>query len=580
MKRKPSGTISPSAALFLVAVILIPLLLFREDVRTPDEQAGNFSTGVPGPWRVVADYPGPVIEGMAVVSDGRYAYVAGGLAGGAASSAVHRYDSFADTWSPLASMPAALYDARAAYAAGTNSIYVFGGYDGAVLDTTYVYNLATNTWTTGASLPAARIWPNVAYDPANGRIYVVGGLDSSFRDQGQTWEYDPVADTWSTTRANAPVTLTDSVTSFSGGFLYLAGGFGGGTGSTVHYRYDVANDSWAPMAPVPVAVRGAAGGNIGGRNYLVGGGAPSRPALARNSGDAAFFSAPDAFASTATSAYTSTWIYDIDGDSWTKGSSTNVPHSWSSGTALGNSLLVIGGFDGGSGDIRKVELAAPYGTIVTGTITAISITLTPTRTRTPTNTPTNTAVPPTRTPTNTPTNTPSPPPSSLTALSPANVWVGLANSDDVGIRFDLRAIVSVNGTPVGSGQLDSVTGGSSGFNNAQFRTIPLTLAAPVAVSTGTTLSIDVQVRNACFHSGHNSGTARLWYNGQPIDSGATRDAGSRFDATINGSSSDYFLRTGGVLITTAGSSKTFSNAAVGAKCGPFVSFGTWSTTLP
>ena len=45
--------------------------------------------------------------------------------------------------------------------------------------------------------------------------------------------------------------------------------------------------------------------------------------------------------------------------------------------------------------------------------------------------------------------------------------MGLANSDDVGIRFDLQAIVSVNGSPVGSGYLDSVAGGSSGFNNAK-----------------------------------------------------------------------------------------------------------------
>ena len=36
------------------------------------------------------------------------------------------------------------------------------------------------------------------------------------------------------------------------------------------------------------------------------------------------------------------------------------------------------------------------------------------------------------------------------ALSLAKVWVGLANSDDVGIPFDLHAIVSVNGSPVGS----------------------------------------------------------------------------------------------------------------------------------
>jgi hypothetical protein len=42
--------------------------------------------------------------------------------------------------------------------------------------------------------------------------------------------------------------------------------------------------------------------------------------------------------------------------------------------------------------------------------------------------------------------------------------VGLKNSDDVGIRFDLRAEVYRNGTQLaGSGEVASVPGGSSGF---------------------------------------------------------------------------------------------------------------------
>lgn len=168
----------------------------------------------------------------------------------------------------------------------------------------------------------------------------------------------------------------------------------------------------------------------------------------------------------------------------------------------------------------------------------------------------------------------------LTALSPAKVWVGLKNSDDVGIRFDLQAKVYRNGSPVGAGQLDSVAGGSSGFNNAKLNSIPLTLTAPVPVSPGDTLRVDVLVRNACSGSAKNSGTARLWYNGQPKDSGATRDAGSRFDATIGGTSSDYFLREAFALSTTAGTSRLVVDKAAGAKCGPFASFGSWSTTLP
>jgi len=170
---------------------------------------------------------------------------------------------------------------------------------------------------------------------------------------------------------------------------------------------------------------------------------------------------------------------------------------------------------------------------------------------------------------------------SLTALSPAKLWVGLKNSDDVGIRFDLKADIYKNTTLIGSGGLSSVGGGSSGFNRAQLDSIPLSLTSgPVAVFPDQTLSIVVSVRNACSGSGKNSGTARFWYNGQAIDTGASRDAGSRFDATIGTSTENYFLRAGSALSTTAGSSKTSVDVSAGAKCSAFKPFGSWIMTLP
>lgn len=119
-------------------------------------------------------------------------------------------------------------------------------------------------------------------------------------------------------------------------------------------------------------------------------------------------------------------------------------------------------------------------------------------------------------------------------MNPALIWVGLKNSDDVGTKFDLLAEVYKDGTTlVGSGQLNGVSGGSSGFNNARSNTIPLTLNAPVNWTTGSTLSIKLYVRNTCSGTTHNAGTARLWYN----DAAAT----SHFRATIGGTASDYFL---------------------------------------
>lgn len=173
----------------------------------------------------------------------------------------------------------------------------------------------------------------------------------------------------------------------------------------------------------------------------------------------------------------------------------------------------------------------------------------------------------------------------LTALSPAKLWVGLKNSDDVGLRLDLKAEVFINSTsnpPVGTGELDNVSGGSSGFNNALLNTITLTLTGSPALSPDDVLLFRASVRRTCTGGGHVSGTARLWYNGAKIDSGATRDAGSRFDATIDGTNSDYFLRAGFLLSTTAGSSRTsidkFVNSSASCPNRPFVEFGTWSIT--
>jgi len=87
------------------------------------------------------------------------------------------------------------------------------------------------------------------------------------------------------------------------------------------------------------------------------------------------------------------------------------------------------------------------------------------------------------------------------------------------------------------------------------------------------VSITLYVRNACTGSGKNSGRARLWFN----DSAAN----SRFDATIGGNPRTYFLRDAFVLATSPGTGpKKTIDVAAGAKCSPYKTFGTWTTTIP
>jgi WD40 repeat protein len=203
-----------------------------------------------------------------------------------------------------------------------------------------------------------------------------------------------------------------------------------------------------------------------------------------------------------------------------------------------------------------------------------SPTPTPSATNTPTATPTSTPTPtmtptPTLTLTLTATTTSTPQP---TALGSAQIWIGLKNSDDVGIKFDLMAEIYKGTDVIGSGQLNSVAGGSSGFNNAHLYSIPLILTNPVSIQIGDQLSIKVYVRNACSGSGKNSGTARLWYN--------DNQANSRFGATVDGNNNTYYLLDNFVLGSNPGPGpKKTIDVAAGAKCSPFKLFGTWSRTM-
>ena len=166
---------------------------------------------------------------------------------------------------------------------------------------------------------------------------------------------------------------------------------------------------------------------------------------------------------------------------------------------------------------------------------------------------------------------PTPTPTQLTSLSRAKVWVGVKNSDDVGIKFDLKAEIYKDNTLISSGEIDSVSGGSSGFAHAQLDTIPFNSFSPINFPADSQLKIKLYARNACSGSGKNSGTARLWYN----DS----QANSKLAATIATNTSDYFLLNNSTLGTSSGTGpKLTSDLSAGAKCSPFKSFGTWTIT--
>jgi Kelch motif len=330
---------------------------FFSDVFARPSCAGGGGPCTLQPWQIVANYP-LVIESPAVCSDGTFGYVAGGRDSATflATDAFNQYDPVANTWTPLASLSQPIRDARAVYAANTNSIYVFGGIDinELVSNVVQIYDLASGTWTTGTPMPAERFFPATVYYDPTGLIYVAGGLDGTFFETDTTWIYDPVAGTWDTSTApNIPVVMGGSAVSLVGQNMYLQGSFGAGA-TNLNYSYDIVANTWTQKADMPAAVYEAAGASIGTNTYVVGGGDPAvAPGSVKANRKGA--KGPNGSMATPDASFTSTYIYDTVGDSWSTGPSTNVAHSFTGGTAIGNKLVVVGGFDGVTGDTNTVE---------------------------------------------------------------------------------------------------------------------------------------------------------------------------------------------------------------------------------
>ncbi len=165
-----------------------------------------------------------------------------------------------------------------------------------------------------------------------------------------------------------------------------------------------------------------------------------------------------------------------------------------------------------------------------------------------------------------------PPGGELLSLSPAKLFIGLKNSDDVGTRFDLRVEVHVNGSAVASGMTRCVNDVTRDPYKAREVTIAFDPFTPVSVSSVDVLALRVLTRigtnlddTKC--PGHNSAVGlRLYYDA------VSRP--SRFDVEIGPSpSEDLFLRSDGGAckdVPSAGVTALFLDndppLATGVKC--------------
>ena len=351
---------------------------------TPTCQPG----GSPGPWTqaapVAIDHYGGFMD-----SDGTFAYEGGGysFSAGGTINEFGKFNPATNTWTPLAPVPDLTNaEASGVYAPNVNKLFVFGGDDpttGTVVNTTRIYDIATNTWSTGMPMPDVRAFMGSGY--FNGKIYLVGGyttgnVDPSF---GQVWEYDPVANTFNTSRMSMPATLGGPGFGIINGHIYIAGGRNlANTNLNTLYDYDIAANTWTTGANMPSGVNVPGSAVIAGKLWVFGGGNPfagsGTSPTSGKTGVRAWLKR--IFNPETTNALQ---VYDPATNSWTNGPTLLQQRSFPAGTGVGNTAVAVGGYTGSS------------------TTTSVEINMTGGGCASPTPT-----VPPSATPTGSPTCTP------------------------------------------------------------------------------------------------------------------------------------------------------------------------------
>ncbi len=127
----------------------------------------------------------------------------------------------------------------------------------------------------GAAMPAARY--NYASAALAGKYHVIGGYTGSY--ESTMLVYDPVANTWDSTRASMGTARRFFVAGAMGGKIYAAGGYNGSYLSSAEV-YDPTANAWTPVAGMPQTWCSAGDAVVDDRFLVVLGGASTSTASA------------------------------------------------------------------------------------------------------------------------------------------------------------------------------------------------------------------------------------------------------------------------------------------------------------
>jgi N-acetylneuraminic acid mutarotase len=240
-----------------------------------------------GSWIRKADMPGARTHGNAAVV-GRTAWFAGGFIGqhpGPGTREVWRYDVDADRWTAGTPLP----DVRGggALVALDNWLHYFGGY---LADRNTVSALhwkldvsvpvSARRWVEAAPMPVPR--GHVAAAVVDGYAYAIGGVrghDPYQIDLADVHRYDPRTDTWiAVASLPTPRSHVEPSTFVRDGRIIVIGGRARPTGiesSRDVTEYDPVTNQWSALAPLPQGRVAPIAAPIGDRVIVAAGGQSS-----------------------------------------------------------------------------------------------------------------------------------------------------------------------------------------------------------------------------------------------------------------------------------------------------------------
>lgn len=233
-----------------------------------------------GSWSKVSGPPAPVNGAWLVpLTDGRVGVFGGSLSNGQPSFETALYDPMNGSWQKGNPMPGPAFP-DVVTALGDGTVLVEGGRDdkGAIRGDTWLYDPVRDSWSRAGDMVEPRVVPNEVL-LSDGRLMIAGGslpVDASqqaFRPIPSAEIYDPASRRWS--RAGSLNVARDGITlvPLGGGSALAAGGCQGQAGwsppSTTSEVFDPAGNTWSLTTPVPFAICGAGGVELGDGRALV-----------------------------------------------------------------------------------------------------------------------------------------------------------------------------------------------------------------------------------------------------------------------------------------------------------------------